>query len=695
MNNPILMHITVLLKRALCLTAVLVLSPVLAWGAAPQDSLAMSSLLKKGLAELVELEVSLATGTSRPLKLAPSVATVITAQDIEDMGATTLDEVLETVPGLHVQPGGSNIFSPIWSIRGIHTQLNPQVLLLIDGQPLKINTNGVKPYRLRIPVSMISRIEIIRGPGSAVLGADAFAGAINIITRDSSDINGTNFGVRGGSFGSYDAWARHGGTYHGWDVALGAEYAKGDGDRKRIIEKDALGSGPPSLAPGPLDTHYETFNTSMSARKGKFTFRLHNSWMIDNGLGSGISNTLNGGKSNTNNFLLLSSLSYKEKNFLPDVDLTATVHGEYLWLENTFYFSPENFRRMIGKPGVKELSGGLELAGEYHGFSDHGVRLSLGMNNYDIDTFQHKNYGSGVPVQFGELVDISDTPYVYLNDHDRQLYYAGIQDEWSFAKGWELTTGVRYDSYSDFGSAVSPRIALVWSATPELIAKLMYGRAFRAPSFGEMHTRNNPSILGNANLEPETIDTYEIAFDYRPTKSMRLGLNLFKYRINGLIDYLPDPAPATSKTAQNARDQEGQGIEIEADWQTTDALRFRANFSYQRSTDAKTGAVVPDVPAAKFYANANWKFMPDWSLDGQYFWVGGRHRAVGDVRPDIKDYELVNLTLRKKNIARHWDFSVAVRNLFDSDNREPSPAVVPNDFPMEHRSVWAELRYHF
>ncbi|MBI5848203.1 MAG: TonB-dependent receptor [Nitrospirae bacterium] len=656
---------------------------------------AMSSLLTKGLAELIELDVAIATGTLKPLKLAPSVATVITSQDIEDMGATTLDEVLETVPGLHVQPGSGNIFSSIWSIRGIYTQLNPQVLLLIDGQPLKINSNGAKPFVLRMPVSMISRIEIIRGPGSAVLGADAFAGAINIITKEGNEINGMNMGIRGGSFGSYDVWAQHGGTYNGWDVAFSAEYAKGDGDHRRIIEKDALGSGPPSLTPGPIDTHHETFNAGMSARKGKFTFRLYNSWMIDNGLGAGISGVLNDGKSNTDNFLLLGSLSYKEKDLLPDFDLTATVNGTFGRFENTFFFLPEHIRRMIGMPGGTELNSGLELGADYRGFINHRVRLSLGTNYYTTDTFQHKNYGLGVPVQFGSLVDISDTPYVYMKDQHRSMFYAGIQDEWSFAKGWELTTGVRYDRYSDFGSAVNPRIAVVWSATPELTAKLMYGRAFRAPAFSELYNQNNPAVLGNTNLEPETIDMYEFAFDYRPTKRMRLGLNLFKYRINGLIDYVSDPAPAASKTAQNARDQKGQGVEIEAEWQATNELRFRANYSYQRSFDETADAIVPDVPAAKFYVNAHWKFMPDWSLDGQYFWIGSRHRAVGDIRSDLKAYDLVNMTLQKKNIAKHWDFSIAVRNLFDSDNREPSPAVIPNDFPLEHRSFWAELRYHF
>ena len=95
----------------------------------------------------------------------------------------------------------------------------------------------------------------------------------------------------------------------------------------------------------------------------------------------------------------------------------------------------------------------------------------------------------------------------------------------------------------------------------------------------------------------------------------------------------------------------------------------------------------------KFYANADWKFMPYWSLDGQYFWVGDRHRATGDIRPQVGAYDLVNLTLRRKSIAKHLDFAFAVRNLFDEDAREPSKPAIPNDFPMETRSVWAELRY--
>ncbi|GAB4346508.1 MAG: hypothetical protein Kow0089_23900 [Desulfobulbaceae bacterium] len=140
-----------------------------------------------------------ATGSLKPVHLAPSVATVITAEDIEKTGATTLDEVLETVPGLHVSPSGPSIFTSTWTIRGIHTSINPEVLLLINGVPVTATVEGGRVKTFNMPVAMISRVEVVRGPGSAVHGADAFAGTINVITRDGYEVDGTRAGVRYGS----------------------------------------------------------------------------------------------------------------------------------------------------------------------------------------------------------------------------------------------------------------------------------------------------------------------------------------------------------------------------------------------------------------------------------------------------------------------------------------------------------------
>ena len=126
--------------------------------------------------------VSIATGAVQPIAKAPAVASVITAQQIRDIGAKSIDQILETVPGLHISR--SPLYNSMYIFRGINADFNPQVLMLINGIPL---TNLFQGDRNLVwtgmPVEAVERIEVIRGPGSALYGADAFAGVINIVTK--------------------------------------------------------------------------------------------------------------------------------------------------------------------------------------------------------------------------------------------------------------------------------------------------------------------------------------------------------------------------------------------------------------------------------------------------------------------------------------------------------------------------------
>ena len=103
--------------------------------------------------------------------------------------------------------------------------------------------------------------------------------------------------------------------------------------------------------------------------------------------------------------------------------------------------------------------------------------------------------------------------------------------------------------------------------------------------------------------------------------------------------------------------------------------------------------IVADAPALQLYINPHWDFHTDWSLDGQFFWIGDRERAAGDTRPDIKNNTLVNLTIRRQNILDHLEAAISVRNLFDENAREPAPSVIPNDYPLDGRSIYGELRF--
>ena len=154
--------------------------------------------------------ISLVTGSKQPLRRAPAVATVITADDIAASGATDLDEVLETVPGLHVSRS-TIVNQPIYVMRGIYSNpTNPQILLLQNGVPMTSLYSGDKGNVWGgLPLENLARIEIIRGPGSALYGADAYAGVINLITKTAAEVHGTELGARAGSFNSQDAWVQH------------------------------------------------------------------------------------------------------------------------------------------------------------------------------------------------------------------------------------------------------------------------------------------------------------------------------------------------------------------------------------------------------------------------------------------------------------------------------------------------------
>src|SRR5688572_11657421 len=176
------------------------------------------------LAELGQIEISIATGNSTPLDRAPATATVISAGEIQAMGARTLNDVLETVPGLHVSLSSLSRLDSIYSIRGIHTGFNPQVLLLMNGVPVQSSLQGSRPSLFRFPVASIERVEVIRGPGSAIYGADAYAGVINVITKDPSADTNNEMGVRVGSFDSKDVWLQTATQTQDWGIAFNLAY---------------------------------------------------------------------------------------------------------------------------------------------------------------------------------------------------------------------------------------------------------------------------------------------------------------------------------------------------------------------------------------------------------------------------------------------------------------------------------------
>jgi outer membrane receptor for ferrienterochelin and colicins len=648
--------------------------------------------------------VSIATGGQQPISRAPSVATVITSRDIEAMGATDLDQALESVPGLHVSIS-SLALKPIYSFRGISTFQNPQVLMLVNGIPI---TNALQGDRSQVwggmPLENVARIEVIRGPGSALYGADAFSGVINVITKTAADIKGTETGVRAGSFNSRDAWVQHGGKLGSLDASFYLRAGNTDG-QKGIIQQDAQTTWDKrfatnaSLAPGPINAQRKAIDARTDLTLDAWRFRAGYQ-KREVGVGAGVAGSLDpNGRGHSSRLFL--DMSYTQTNWAPNWDVSGVI-GYYDNKENggpDYLLFPAGAcigistncfpTGMIGTPIHTEQHKHGSVSALYSGFEQHRVRIGTGLRKDDIsDTSEIKNYGAYLQPLPGGLTYVTGDPaLIYMLPHERNIRFAFVQDEWNFTKDWTLTAGVRRDIYSDFGGTTNPRLALVWDAAYNVVIKVMHGTAFRAPSFNELYSINNPVVFGNSNLKPETIRTDELAFSWQATSALQSNLNFFKYEMRNII--LPSP-----QQNQNAGDQTGRGMELEATLDATNNVRLTGSYSLQHSIDERTGQDAGMAPHRRLFGRADWRFAPLWQFGTTVNHVADRMREPGDTRPKVPDYTTVDLTLRREKFADGWDARAMVTNLFNKSAWEPTFNSVQmiSDLPLPGRAFYIQLQ---
>lgn len=666
-----------------------------------------------------------ATGYAKPERIAPAVATIIDADEIKAMGATDLGQVLESVAGLHVYP--KNMLYEGYSIRGIHTNKNPQVLLLRNGVRVKSILDGSRPNGFYLPVSNIAQIEVIRGPGSAVHGADAFAGVINIITKDAKEIDGTQTGVRAGSFATRDVWVQHGSFYNEIGITFNFEYSHSDGDRDMQFYPDQqsrfddIYTTSASLAPNALETRRDVINTSFAIEYKGLDISLWHWRLNDGGTGPGAGHALDPvGSDNQETYHL--DVNYRIPTLHPDWELATHFNYTNQRFERSLQIFPPGTRvsigddgnitqeafevgkvtftnGILGNPGAKEDLLKLNISAMYDASDKQRLRLETGFAQQDIETFESKNFGPGIidgtisPIS-GTLFSTTGTGNIYMQDQNRHRWYVLAQDEISLKENIELTIGVRYDNYSDFGSTTNPRAALVWAPRYDLTTKFLYGRAFREPSLTELYLINNPIGLGNPHLKPETIDTAELMLEYFPAAGLRTSLNLYVYDMDNSINATPDTG-ATTVTAKNTEGQRGHGVEFEIEHFISSNINLRTNFAWQHATQKSDGSRVADAPGLHFYFASTWQFSPSYTLSGQLNWVGDRVRHKSDVRTEISNYTTLDAALRHSKRNNAVECALLVKNVFDEDADEPSILKAPDDYARPGRSAHLEFTYKF
>ncbi|MCU7873871.1 MAG: TonB-dependent receptor [Candidatus Thiodiazotropha sp. (ex Lucinoma borealis)] len=663
----------------------------------------LDQFLSMSLEELMALEVTISTDTKQTIAKAPAAVTVLTSEDIKATGSTNLVEILESVPGIHVR-ASQFAFRPLVQFRGASAS---QTLLMVNGTPMRDLMWGFGIFWKGIPTSIIDRVEIIRGPGSALFGADASAGVINVITKTAGKIDHSEVGVRNGSFDSKTGWMQYGDNWNGFDVSVTLElystnghhpYIQSDGQTQQDNELNTTAS----FAPGTAQFGWN--NTDFRSSIAKDNWRVHIDYARHHDLETGISGAgiLDPAtQANDNRFNI--DLFYSKEDLSDKWGIDAELRYqdlEYSSGDGFQEYPPGAFNGdfpngVINKMRSAERRFAFETSGLYSGFDDHSLRLGLGytlQNPYFVRHIINKGIGpDGNELPPGsQLVDVSDTPYAFAPKKTRIIRHLFFQDVWSIDEAWELTAGVRYDNYSDFGDTFNPRLALFWQSTDRLTTKLMFGRAFRPPSYLELFTETS-FALPNPNLKPERSETLELIFTYLLNKDLNFGLNLYHFKQSDFIRQIP-VLGLIKNQQQNIGEHTIRGIEIEARWQATEDLRISANYTFRNPDNNNFRTVVePDQDA---YLRADWHLLPDWNWNVQSNWIGKRTRSSNDTRPSVDEYFITDTTARYTGL-KDWEIAISIRNLFDKDAREYTSSSTPDDLPLAERNLYAEFRYNF
>ena len=667
-------------------------------------------------------EVAIATRHETPISKAPSIVTVITAEEIKNLGYRTFAEVLRIVPGFEIlKEGDFGATNPV--VRGISSSRKTRVML--NGHVVNNPIQGSAFLSFDdFPVENIKRIEIIRGPGSAIYGENAFAAVINIITFDAKDIDGVKVSSGYGSFDTYDENIVFGKAYKDVNVSGMVRYRQTAGFNG-IVESDSqtnidnnlslFGVPPASLSPGTVHDGRQEYDLNLKTTYKDFYFE---GLYINKNQGPfiGPQYSLNDESFIESNYVFVET-GYK-KTF--DEKFTLKPRVYYDQFDNNFFIEsmPEGTTTgmdlidtngdgipdtpvpvihpdgLIGNGKVIEKVVGTEIPFDYELFDGNMFTLGLEFRLINQTNVHYSSNFDPITLKpLDSIQDFSDT-YPFIEETTRRIWSVYLQDTWDITKTINFTLGARYDQYNDFGGNMSPRAGLTWAFMKDASLKFLYGEAFHAPSFLEMFTTNQPAIKGNPDLDPETIRTYEVGLNYKFNKYVTSSINYFNNDIKDLIGLsMIDPIQNTI-SYDNIGDARVQGIEMETKVNISNGNYIFMNYTFQNPED-DDGNDLPSV--AEHYGNfgANihyWKYI---NTNLSTFFSGRRSRREDDSRDDLPSYALLNLSVIGKEFFKTMEVQGTVYNLLDKDYSDPGPVSIAEDLPRPERTFFVGLSYRF
>jgi outer membrane cobalamin receptor len=535
-----------------------------------------------------------ATRTSETVSQSPGVTEIINKEEIADTGAGTVSEAL-VEDGMVVPTYGGNEGVATIRIDGSSAE---QTLILINGVPANQGCNGTVDLSY-FPTANIDRVEIVHGPLSALYGANALGGVVNIITDLTGSPKSTAF-MGEGSFNT----RRLGLTcqQEQWGFSLGGNATDG------FRERSAAG---------------------MNYLTGQYDF-----------------------KQATDEYLNLYFQYMSKENQVPG---SLDWHPIADQSERNFSVNLNGMSKLWdGKWEYKLFGHQLEIKyqeegtdGDHHRATDYGADLA---GVYSLG--DHEILG-GVMLKRGYF-DSSASEY-----HEQNCLGIFFQDSWDLNQRWKLISGLRWDDDSNFQSPVSPRVNLAYSASDNFTVKAGYGKAFRAPTINDLYY-DDPvwGMYGNPNLKPEIGERYDLIGEWRE-KNRTFTIDFFQSNVEDGIRWV-DPENDFTYTADNIDKLRINGVvvNLENTWQDLITGRIGYQWVDEREWEDGTSSYSKNKNVfgeSQFIMGVGLK-SGAWRSNLDWRFIGGR--SDQGTTP-MADYNVVNFSVNyRANPNLNWVLKV-------------------------------------
>ncbi|MDY7033090.1 MAG: TonB-dependent receptor [Thermodesulfobacteriota bacterium] len=604
-------------------------------------------------ADVIHLEKVVVTATKTPhtLKDVPVATIVITKEDIERTNAQNAMDVLKNIPGVQVSVHDDVFGTYTWraKLRGLNFN-DGYGLILIDGQRAMGcgQSGGMGEYGIglnQIPVDMIERIEVVKGPSSALYGSDAMAGVINIITKKTPE---KATGSAGTAYGWYKIKEkREGGT---------VTHPSDDGHSRNIANT------------------YVSYGDKMSDR---FGYLLHYSNDSAEDIGEdpiksdrhSFMGKLNGDLSETVELYLKYELS--------DYEEMDSRQEESWRISSGIDLRP-------GKNHFFSLKGYTYVWDFTHGYPGYSYGYKRGDVGYDQVELQYTWYSTDWNIlTMGGETQIQGIDYMIENDdgsvvdieEDVETSSLYIQDEITLFSAFTIVGGLRYDDHSAFGSEVNPKLSLMYKFSEDTLLRASAGRAFKSPTIRQLYY-SSPYRHGdyycksNPDLKPETAVGYSASLEkWLFHGKFMFDLGYFRNDVDDMVvreDTGDTYNGLPLKEYRNVEKAHTEGVEFLCKTYLSEEIFLSLSYTYTDSENEENGKELTYTPKHLV------TFSPGYELKKYGLGVSalishiGKQYTDSDNTTDIDEHTVVDAKIYKY-LSENAKLSFEADNVFDSD----------------------------